>query len=135
VLHLILETALLPELDGMTKLLSDKAYYQKERNEALLAKWVTPVIQPKSDAIVNGDGSWHDKIVEYIQRKGMYAFQNKYGHGARSLVEAQFSRIKRCIGESLKTRRDSSQKQEGKTIANLINLWNTFGKSECVKTA
>lgn len=27
---------LLPELDGMTKLLADKAYYQKESNEALL---------------------------------------------------------------------------------------------------
>jgi hypothetical protein len=65
----------------------------------------------------------------------MYAFQNKYGYGARSMVDAQFSRIKRCIGESLKTRRDASQKQEGKTIANLINLWNTFGKSECIKTA
>jgi hypothetical protein len=65
----------------------------------------------------------------------MYAFQNKYGYGARSLIEAQFSSIKRCIDESLKTRRDSSQKQEGKSIANLINLCNTFGKSECVKTA
>lgn len=126
---------LLPELEGMTELLADNAYYKKERNEALLAKGVTPVIPPKSNAVVSGDGRWHDKIVSYIKEKGIYAFQNKYGYGKRSLVEAQFSRIKRCIGESLKTRSDSSQKQEGKIIANLLNLWNSFGKANCVQTA
>src|SRR3989338_6420870 len=44
------------------------------------------------------------------------------------------SRIKRCIGDSLKTQRDSSQKNEGVVIANLINKWNSFGKCICVKS-
>jgi hypothetical protein len=59
----------------------------------------------------------------------MYAFHKKYGYGIRALIEAQFSRIKRCIGSSLLTERDNSKKTEG----NIINLWNSFGRCESVK--
>ena len=80
--------------------------------------------------------TWHDKIVQYIEDKGtVYAFHKKYGYGTRSLVEAQISRIKRCIGTSLKTQKTESQKREGIIIANLINKWNSFGKCVSVKTA
>ena len=51
------------------------------------------------------------------------------------VVEAQISRIKRCIGSRLLTRRFESQQREGVIIANLVNPWNSFGKSVCVKTA
>ncbi|KVZ80779.1 transposase [Burkholderia ubonensis] len=65
----------------------------------------------------------------------MYAFHNKYGYGKRARVEAQISRIKRCIGSRLLTRRFESQQREGVVIANLVNLWNSFGKAVCVKSA
>ena len=35
----------------------------------------------------------------------------KYGYGIRALIEAQFSRIKRCIGSSVLTEKDSLKKQ------------------------
>ncbi|RZF23322.1 transposase [Paraburkholderia sp. UYCP14C] len=53
----------------------------------------------------------------------------------RARVEAQFSRIKRCLGDTLLTRRTASQVQEGRVIANLINQWNAFGQAQCVKKA
>ncbi|MGF6971796.1 hypothetical protein QFZ94_000223 [Paraburkholderia sp. JPY465] len=53
----------------------------------------------------------------------------------RSLVEAQISRIKRCIGERLLTQELASQEGEGIIIANLLNRWNAFGKRVCVKNA
>lgn len=59
----------------------------------------------------------------------------KYGYGKRSLVEAQISCIKRCIGTSLLTQRIDSQKREGIVIANIINKWNSFGKCISVKIA
>jgi hypothetical protein len=72
--------------------------------------------------------------VQYIKDKGsVYAFHKKYDYNRRSLVEAQISRIKRCIGPSLKTQRAASQKREGIIIANIINQWNAFGKCVCVK--
>ncbi|KWC24969.1 transposase [Burkholderia ubonensis] len=65
----------------------------------------------------------------------MHAFRNKYGYGQRALVESQISRIKRCIGARLLTRRLESQQREGVIIANLLNLWNAFGRPVCVKNA
>jgi hypothetical protein len=55
-------------------------------------------------------------------------FIKTVGYGLRALIEAQISRIKRCIGSSLKTQRLESQEREGKIIANILNQWNAFGK-------
>src|SRR6201995_1750287 len=76
---------------------------------------------------------WDHQITAYIKEKGIHAFQKKYGYGVRSLVEAQISRIKRCIGERLLTQKLASQEGEGVVIANLVNLWNSFGRCVCVK--
>jgi hypothetical protein len=53
----------------------------------------------------------------------------------RARVEAQISRIKRCIGSTLLTQKIASQESEGVVIANIINLWNAFGRPVCVKNA
>jgi hypothetical protein len=47
---------------------------------------VTPFIPPPAHAVVHGeeDSSWHDKIVKYIQDKGICAFNKKYGYGLRA---------------------------------------------------
>ncbi|WP_440030572.1 hypothetical protein [Chromobacterium amazonense] len=65
----------------------------------------------------------------------VYAWHKKQGDGARALVEAQFSRIKRCIGDRLLTKRTASRQNEGVMIANLINIWNAFGKCQAMTTA
>jgi hypothetical protein len=118
------------------EVIADGAYYSKEGVEKLHKNGVTPVIPPPIHAVVQGEETttWHDKIVQYIKDKGtVYAFHKKYGYGRRALVEAQISRIKRCIGSSLKTQKIESQKREGIIIANIINKWNSFGKCVCVK--
>nr|WP_253189711.1 hypothetical protein [Paraburkholderia fungorum] len=98
---------------------------------------MTPVIPPPAHAGVHGDEDtrWHDQSVKYIQNKGIYAFHKKYGYGLRSRVETRISRIKRCIGATLLTKRIASQQREGVIIANLINLRNGFGKPVCRKNA
>lgn len=120
------------------KVIADGAYYCIERCEAMIASGVTPVIPPPLHAVVHGkeNTAWHDKIVQYIKDKGsVYAFHKKYGYGQRSLVEAQISRIKRCIGSTLLTQKIASQEREGVIIANIINLWNSFGRPVSVKKA
>ena len=57
----------------------------------------------------------------------------KYGYVIRSLVEALFLSIKRCLGTTLLTQRESSQKNEGIIIANIINRWNSFGTCDTQK--
>ncbi|WP_440030428.1 transposase, partial [Chromobacterium amazonense] len=83
------------------KVIADGAYYQIDRNQALADQGIAPVIPPPCNAVVHGAPGYepHDQTVQYIQDKGtVYAWHKKQGYGARALVEAQFSRIKRCIG-------------------------------------
>lgn len=115
---------------------ADGAYYSIGGVQKLHERGITPVIPPPSHAVVHGadDTKWHDKIVQYIKDKGtVYAFHKKYGYGKRALVEAQISRIKRCIGTSFLTQKIESQKNEGIIIGNIINRWNSFGKCVSVK--
>lgn len=118
------------------KTIADGAYYSIEGTQDLHNKGIIPVIPPPSHAVIHGKEAtkWHDDIVQYIKDKGtVYAFHKKFGYGLRALVESQISRIKRCIGYTLKTQRTESQKREGIIIANIINKWNSFGKCVCVK--
>jgi hypothetical protein len=120
----------------LDKVVADGGYYSKKAVEALYNKGVTPAIPPPSNAVVQGKNNtqWHDKIAQYIKDKGtVYAFYKKYGYGVRSLLEAQISRIKRCIGSSLKTQKIKSQKREGVIISSIINQWNAFGRCICFK--
>jgi hypothetical protein len=119
------------------RVIADGAYYSIERTGTLSRAGVTPVIPPPAHAVVRErePTRWHDQIVKYIQDNGIYAFHKKDGYGLRSRVEAQISRIKRCIGATLLTQKITSQQSEGVIIANLINLWNAFGKPICVKNA
>lgn len=128
---------LIPKEIEVDKLLGDGGYYSTEGVEKLYKQGITPVIPPPKHAVVQGKDNtfWHDKIVQYIKNKGtVYAFHKKYGYGTRALIEAQFSRIKRCIGSSLLTQRTESQAREGIIISNIINRWNSFGKCVSVKT-
>jgi hypothetical protein len=113
------------------RVIADGAYYSIERAGTWSACRVLPVIPPPAHAVIHGESHtrWHDRIVGYINEKGsVNAFHKKYGYGLRSRVEAQISRIKRCIGSRLLTRKPESQQREGVIIANLVNLWNSFGR-------
>jgi Transposase DDE domain len=129
--------AVLPADVPLERVIADGAYYSIERTEALSGAGVTPVIPPPAHAVVHGNDRtrWHDQIVKYIEDKGIYAFHKKYGYGLRARVEGQISRIKRSIGATLLTQKIASQESEGVVIANIINLWNAFGRPVCVKNA
>jgi hypothetical protein len=128
---------LTPASTSLDKVIADGGYYSAEKSQDFYDKGIIPVIPPPASSVVHNQNdlsSWHDKIVSYIQEKGtVYAFHKKYGYGIRSKIEAQFSRIKRCIGSSLKTIRIDSQKREAIIIGNILNLWNSFGKPVSVK--
>jgi hypothetical protein len=119
----------------ISQLTADGAYYSIARVEKLVEQGILPVIPPPVHSVVHekSDTKVHDELVGYIDKKGIYAFKNKYGYGVRSLVESQISRIKRCIGSTLLTQKIESQKIEGVIIANIINFWNSLGRPICVK--
>ena len=126
---------LMPESVNVDKVIADGGYYSAQKSQSLYEKGIIPVIPPPANSEVHDSQrlSWHDQIVGYIKDKGTYAFHKKYGYGIRAKVEAQFSRMKRCIGSSLKTIKLESQKRETIIIGNILNLWNSFGKPITVK--
>lgn len=69
------------------------------------------------------------------EKGGIYAFYNKYGYTLRNKAESQFSRIKRCIGDTLQTHNPKSQKIEAIVIANILNFWNALGKPIAIKSS
>ncbi|MBR7964610.1 transposase [Burkholderia vietnamiensis] len=103
--------------------IADRTYYSIAQTEEWSACGVLPMIPPPANAVVHDQPAtrWHDHLVRYIKDKSIHAFRNKYGHGQRALVESQISRIKRCIGARLLTRRLESQQCKGAIIANLLN--------------
>lgn len=117
--------------------IADGAYYSIAQTEAWSSSGVLLVITPLSNTVVHSRPTtrWHDLIVKYIQDRGIHAFHKEFGYGKRALVEAQISRINLSIGARLMTFRSESQQREGVIIANLVNLWNSFGKTVCAKTA
>lgn len=130
------QALVMPAMLPIAKLIADTSYYCIKRCQQLFNAGILPVIPPPAHAVVHGkdDTTWHDQIVQYIKDKGsVYAFHKKYGYGKRSLVESQISRIKRCIGPTLLTQKIASQKTEGVIIANIVNLWNSFGRCVSVK--
>lgn len=135
--HDMMDDLIPPEVaDLVNKIIADGGYYSKDRVEDLYLQGIIPVIPPPPQARVQGKNrtSWHDQIVQYIQDKGtIYAFYEKYGYNIRALVEAQISRMKRCLGSRLLTQRIESQKREGLIIGSLLNKWNSFGKCVSVK--
>lgn len=69
--------------------------------------------KPSPNAYEKDDTKWHDKIVQYLENKGsVYAFHKRYGYSRRALIEANISRIKRCISSTRLTQKVSSQKKE-----------------------
>lgn len=120
------------------EVIADGAHYSIEGVQDLHDKGIKAVIPPPPHSIVHGkpETARHDEVVQYIKDKGtVYAFHKKNGYGRRSLVEAQMSRIKRCIGSCLKTQRTESPKREGVIIANILNRWNSFGMPISVKVS
>ncbi|EER20793.1 transposase [Rickettsia endosymbiont of Ixodes scapularis] len=128
--------SLIPENISVDRVIADGAYYSIEGVEKLSNCGITPVMPPPRNAKIYGQDNtiWHDRVVGYISKKGnIYAFYKKYCYGIRVRIEAQISRIKRCISSSLLTKKIASQKREAIVIANIINLWNSFGKCASVK--
>ncbi|OJB64379.1 hypothetical protein BGV60_02865 [Burkholderia ubonensis] len=79
--------------------IADGAYSRIAQTEAWSSSGVPPAIPPPASAVVHAQPvtRWHDQIVGYIEEKGLHARHNTYGYDKRAPVEAQISRIKRCI--------------------------------------
>jgi hypothetical protein len=118
------------------RVIADGAYYSIDRTEALLRAGVTPVIPLPAHAFLHGgeDTRWHDETLNTSSTKGLCVPQEI------RLWPARAGRSADLAHQAMHWRNPADAEDRlagvrGVIIANLINLWNAFGKPVCVRNA
>lgn len=116
-------------VDNIDELLADPGYDGEKIYEKLESHGINPIIPPaRGSPSVYGDAiSSRQKTVNYINEKGVYAWQNKNNYGRRSKVENTFYRYKEIIGRKLKSRKWGNQEAELHLGCCILNLFSGFG--------
>ena len=74
-----------------------------------------------------------DLYLKIIADRGRVAWQKAAGYNWRAAVEADISRLKRVIGNGLRTRTDRRRATEVATAVNALNRMLELGRPEYVR--
>lgn len=116
--------------DKITCVLGDSGYDGTEVLENFWKKGINPIIRPGRGSPKSDGGETHSirqKHVNYIEEKGVYAWQNKNKYGRRSKVENTFFRYKEIIGRKLRSRKWSNQEAETHLGCCILNMVTKLG--------
>jgi hypothetical protein len=97
------------------------------------------IVPPRSTAVLSEDGettpTQRDRHVRSIAEHGRMAWQKRSGYNRRSLVEAAISRLKRVIGDALRSRTDRRRATEIATAVHSLNRMLELGRPKTVRVA
>ena len=74
-----------------------------------------------------------DRHLQTIAERGRMAWQKASGYNWRALVEADISRLKRIIGDGLRSRTDQRRATEVAIAVNALNRMLELGRPEYVR--
>ena len=94
---------------------------------------------PRSGAVpgeaAEGAPSQRDRHLEIPAARGRMGWQRASGYNRRALVEADIARLKRVIGDALRSRTDRRQATEAAIAADVLNRMLELGRPEYVRIA
>jgi hypothetical protein len=97
------------------------------------------IIPPRSTAVLSEDGettpTQRDRHLQSIAEHGRMTWQKRSGYNRRSLVEAAISRLKRVIGDALRSRTDRRRVTEIAIAVHALNHMLELGRSKSVRIA
>jgi hypothetical protein len=97
------------------------------------------IIPPRSTAVLSEDGettpTQRDRHLQSIAEHGRMTWQKRSGYNRRSLVEAAISRLKRVIGDALRSRSDRRRATEIAIAVHALNRMLELGRPKCVRIA
>jgi hypothetical protein len=76
-----------------------------------------------------------DRHLHSIAEHGRMAWQNRSGYTRRALVEAAISRLKRVIGDALRSRTERRRATEIAIAVHALNRLLEFGRPKSVRIA
>jgi hypothetical protein len=97
------------------------------------------IVPPRSTAVLSEDGestpTQRDRHLQTIQEHGRMSWQKQSGYTRRALVEAAISRIKRVIGNGLRSRTEPRRATEVAIGIDALNRMFELGRPESVRIA
>ena len=97
------------------------------------------IVPPRSTAVLSEDGettpTQRDRHLRSIAEQGRMAWQKRSGYNQRSLVEAAISRLKRVIGDALRSRTDRRRATEIAIAVHALNRMLELGRPKTVRIA
>jgi hypothetical protein len=97
------------------------------------------IVPPRSTAVLSEDGktapTQRDRHLQSIAEHGRMGWQTRSGYTRRALVEAAISRLKRVIGDALRSRTDQRRATEVAIAVRALNRMLELGRPKSVRTA
>jgi hypothetical protein len=97
------------------------------------------IIPPRSTAVLSEDGeaapTQRDRHLQGIAEHGRIGWQKQSGYTRRALVETSISRLKRVIGDALRSRTDRRRATEIAIAVHALNQMLAFGRPKTVRIA
>ena len=132
--------ALLDQVDSpIASFTADGAYDQDGVFSEVAARSpeASVIVPPRSSAVPSETAetapTMRDLHLKIIAERGRMAWQKAAGYNWRALVEADISRLKRVIGNGLRTRTDRRRATEIATAVNALNRMLELGRPEYVR--
>ena len=97
------------------------------------------IVPPRSPAVLSEDGgstpTQRDRHLQSIKEHGRMGWQKRSGYTRRALVETSISRLKRVIGNALRSRTDRRRRTEVAIATNALNRMLELGRPKSVRSA
>jgi hypothetical protein len=97
------------------------------------------IVPPRSTAVPSDTAetapTQRDRHLHSIAQHGRMGWQNRSGYTRRALVESAISRLKRVIGDALRSRTDRRRTTEVAIAVQALNRMIEFGRPKSVRIA
>jgi hypothetical protein len=133
---------LLEQIPGpIASLTGDGAYDQEDVYATVVQRHpeADVIVPPRSTAVLSEDveaaPTQRDRHLQSIAEHGRIGWQKRSGYTRRALVEAAISRLKRVIGDALRSRTDQRRITEVAIAVHALNRMLELGRLKCVRIA
>ena len=97
------------------------------------------IVPPRSTAVLSENGetdpTQRDRHLQSIAEHGRIGWQKRSGYTRRALVESAIGRLKRVIGDALRSRTDGRRATEVAIAISALNRMLAFGRPKTVRIA
>jgi hypothetical protein len=125
----------------LTSLIGDGAYDQTGIYSTIAKRdpEADVIVSPRSTAVPSDTAesalTQRDRHLHSIAQHGRMGWQNRSGYTRRALVESAISRLKRVIGDALRSRTDRRRTTEVAIAVQALNRMIEFGRPKSVRIA